>query len=468
MIWNLIYRVVTVVIVFRTNNLNSEEENVTSRRIHLGTTHIEAERPADRKSLGASLIGQLLEWFEWSSYAVFAPFIAAAFFDKSDPTSALLATFGVFAIGFLVRPLGGIIFGRIADKIGRKNVLMTTIIIMALSAVVIGLMPTYEQIGIWASIILLFIRVLQGFAHGGESATANSYIPEIAPRQKRGQWGSMVYMSIFGGSVLAYTLGGIISLALNDDQIAAWGWRVPFWLGAVAAFVALYLRRHMKESDHFEELQNGGNAGYDNLAETRPGTPKRSNWMNILLVIGMVSGVTSSHYTWTSYVSTYAITHEGMSTQGAYWTSVFAQLCGLIALPLWGALSDRIGRKPVMYTFAIAMALLQLPLMGFIDARPFTMLISATLAVVVVAAGGALLAPIMAEVFPTSQRTSSIGFAYSLSVAVFGGTAPYIFQWFTAHNLTHISGIYVVVLCVLTLISMIILPETKGVDLREV
>ena len=431
----------------------------------MGSTHIEADRPADKKSLFASVIGQLLEWFEWSSYAVFAPFIAPAFFDKTDPTSALLATFGVFAIGFLVRPLGGIIFGHIADRHGRKNVLMTTILIMAGASVVIGIMPTYEQIGVWASVLLLVVRVLQGFAHGGESATANSYIPEIAPRQHRGKWGSMVYMAIFGGSVIAYTLGGIISLALTDEQIASWGWRIPFWLGAAAALAALYLRRHMQESEHFEELKNDAPAA-DAKPAGRPANT-RSQTVNILLVIGMVSGVTSAHYAWTSYVSTYAISHQGMSTQGAYWVTVVAQTAGLIALPLWGALSDRIGRKPVMYTFAVLMALLQIPLMGLIDDRPWTLLVASTLAIITVAAGGALLSPVMAEVFPTAQRTRSIGLAYSLSVAVFGGTAPYIFQWFTAHHLAWASGMYVMVLCVLTIVSMKILPETKGIDLRE-
>lgn len=242
--------------------------------------------------------------------AVYRP---GAFFNKSDPTSALLATFGVFAIGFLVRPLGGIVLGHVADKYGRKNVLMTTILIMACASVVIGVMPTYEHIGIWASIILLIVRVLQGFAHGGESATANSYIPEIAPPSQRGKWGSMVYMAIFGGSVAAYILGGVISLVLSDDQIAAWGWRIPFWLGAAAALVALYLRRHMKESEHFEELQEGQtDAAAATAADAHaPGRPEnhRPQWVSIMLVVGMVSGVTSSHYAWTSYVSTYAISH---------------------------------------------------------------------------------------------------------------------------------------------------------------
>lgn len=428
------------------------------------------EYPADRKSLGASLIGQILEWFEWSSYAVFAPFIAAAMFHKADQTSALLATFGVFAVGFLVRPLGGIIFGHIADRKGRKSVLMTTIIMMAVASVAIGLLPSYDTVGIWASIGLLIIRVAQGFAHGGESAAANSYIPEIAPPSKRGKWGSLVYVSIFGGSVIAYVIGGCISLVLSDDQIAAWGWRIPFWLSALAAVFALYMRRHMKESDHFTELDEAvANEDDDRRAHEAvdQSVNKRSVVANILLVIGMVSGVTASHYTWTSYVSTYAISQQGMSTQGAYWVTVVAQFVGLIALPLWGSLSDKIGRKPVMYTFAILLAIVQLPLMGLIDDRPWTLLVASTLAIIVVAAGGALLSPIMSEVFPTDQRTRAIGLAYSISVAVFGGTAPYIFQWFVAHDMSWASGAYVVAMAILTLISMYILPETKGIDLRH-
>ena len=427
----------------------------------------------DVKSLGASLTGQILEWYEWSSYAVFAPFIATAMFNKGDSTSALLATFGVFAVGFLVRPLGGIIFGRVADKRGRKTVLMITIIMMAVASALIGFMPTYEQIGIWASVGLLIIRVLQGFAHGGESAAANSYIPEIAPNAHRGKWGSMVYVSIFGGSVIAYVLGGLISIVLNDDQIGSWGWRIPFFLCALSACIALYLRRHMKESDHFKEIDSS-EPSVESPAHPPRTTPPTSSsnsrpaWVNILLVVGMVSGVTAAHYTWTSYVSTYAISHEGMSTQGAYWTTVVAQTAGLIALPLWGGLSDKIGRKPVIYICAVSMGVLQIPLMALIDSRPWTLLIASTVGVVIVAAGGALLSSIMSEVFPTAQRTHSIGLAYSLSVAIFGGTAPYIYQWFVAHDLAWASGFYVVALCILTLISMYILPETKGVDLRDV
>lgn len=426
----------------------------------------------DRKNLFASTIGQLLEWYEWSSYAVFAPFIAAAMFNQMDPASALLSTLAVFAVGFLMRPLGGIVFGAIADRKGRKNVLITTMIMMAVASVCIGLLPSYEAMGIWASVGLLVIRMIQGFAHGGESAAANSYIPEIAPRKKRGQWGSLVYVSIFGGSVIAYVIGGVISISLAESQVAEWGWRIPFLLGAFAALFALYLRRGMEESEVFDEEEQGRTPAAP--SPPSPASPvagerkARPRWVSILLIIGMVSGVTAAHYTWSSYISTYAITQQGMDFQAAYWVTVVAQTIGLIALPLWGALSDRIGRKPVIYFFAIAMAVLQIPLMAMITAEPWTLFVASTIGLLVVAASGSLLSSIMSEVFPTAQRTQSIGLAYSISVAVFGGSAPYINQLAIDIDMSWLAGGYVVFLCILTLLAMRLLPETKGVDLKEV
>ena len=301
--------------------------------------------------------------------------------------------------------------------------------------------------------------------------------PNIAPRQKRGQWGSLVFVAIFGGSVIAYVLGGIISLVLAESQVAEWGWRIPFILGAFGAVFALYLRRGMHESEIFDEKNDeaavkpvaistpveGGVAG-QGVGARNP----RPRWVSILLIIGMVSGVTAAHYTWSSYVSTYAITQQGMSIQGAYWVTVVAQVIGLVALPLWGRLSDRVGRKPVIYFFAIAMGVLQIPLMAMITDEPWTLLVASTIALVIVAASGSLLSSIMSEVFPTSQRTQSIGLAYSVSVAGFGGTAPYVYQLFVSIDLAWLSGALVVVLCLLTLVAMKLLPETKGVDLRAV
>src|SRR5690606_1492093 len=248
-----------------------------------------------KKSLLASSVGNILEWYEWSAYAVFAPFIAAAMFNSDNPVSALLSTLAVFAVGFLMRPLGGIVFGRIADKRGRKFVLITTMLMMAGGSLVIGLMPTYSSIGVWASVLLLLARVVQGFAHGGESATAYSYVSEIAPPHRRGMWGSVAFVAIFGGSVLAYTIGGAVTSTLSESAVGEWGWRVPFLLGFFLALFALYLRRSMEESEVFDQQ------------ETRvdePRIPRKVVVRAILLMIGMTSGVTAAHYTWTSYVST--------------------------------------------------------------------------------------------------------------------------------------------------------------------
>lgn len=414
-----------------------------------------------RRSMLASTVGNVLEWYEWSAYAVFAPFIAKAMFNSADTVSALLSTLAVFAVGFLMRPLGGIVFGRIADAKGRKFVLITTMLMMAGGSLLIGLMPTYGQIGVAASLLLLLARVAQGFAHGGESATANTYIAEIAPGDKRAQWGSIVFVAIFGGSVLAFTIGGGVTNILSDSAVADWGWRVPFLFGAVLALAALYMRRGMAESDVFDGEQE------KQAVNTVPPLNRKKMVRTILAMIGMTAGITAAHYTWTSYASTYAITRQGMDAEGAYWVTVFAQLIALASLPFWGILSDKIGRRPVLIGFAGAMIIAQIPLMSLINAEPWTLFVASSLALLIIAAAGALLASVLSEAFPTRVRTQGIGFAYSLSVAVFGGTAPYLNALFNSWESGWLSNIYIMILCGLTGLVVYRMRETKGIDLKD-
>ena len=453
-------------------------------------------RRRQRKSFFASIVGQLLEWYEWSAYAVFAPYIAAALFNPDDTVSGLLATFGVFAIGFLFRPLGGIVFGRIADRRGRRFVLVTTMLLMAGASVAIGLLPTFASIGLAASLLLLLARIVQGFAHGGESATANTYIAEISPARSRGLWGSAVFMTIFGGAFLAFVLGGVITGVLTEPEVQSWGWRIPFLLGAVLAVVALWLRVGMVESDVFtaedEETDEDGAAGEavgaGGVAAGAAGAARRdpgedglgadsfsaatlkplSAGLSIVLIFFLVSGVAASNYTWTSYVSTYAQTQEGMDPNGAYWSLVAALVVGLASLPFWGWVSDRVGRKPVLYVFSLGIIVTIFPLMGFIDERPWTLFVSTSIALFLLSAGAGLLASVMAETFPTSSRTAKIGFAYSLATAVFGGTTPYVNQLAVAWDIPWASNLFIAFAAVLALWAAWRLPERKGIDLTIV
>ena len=448
-------------------------------------------RRRQRKSFFASIVGQLLEWYEWSAYAVFAPYIAAALFNPDDTVSGLLATFGVFAIGFLFRPLGGIVFGRIADRRGRRFVLVTTMLLMAGASVAIGLLPTFASIGLAASLLLLLARIVQGFAHGGESATANTYIAEISPARSRGLWGSAVFMTIFGGAFLAFVVGGIITGSLAEPQVQSWGWRIPFLLGAVLAVVALWLRVGMVESEVFEaeedaEAPAGSSDAADSPVATarterdpaQDGLPAESfsaralaplpPALSLVLVFFLVSGVAASNYTWTSYVSTYAQTQEGMDPNGAYWSLVAALVVGLASLPFWGWVSDRVGRKPVLYVFSIGIIVTVFPLMGFIDHRPWTLFVSTSIALFLLSAGAGLLACVMAETFPTSSRTAMIGFAYSMATAVFGGTTPYVNQLAVSQGVPWASNLFIAFAAALALWAAWRLPERKGIDLTIV
>lgn len=426
-----------------------------------------------RRSLVASTVGQLFEWYEWTAYAVFAPFIAAMMFNNSNPVSALLATLAVFAVGFLMRPLGGVVFGRIADVKGRKFVLIVTMLMMATGSLVMGLLPSYETIGVFASVLLLVCRMVQGFAHGGESATANSYVAEIAPPHRRGMWGSLVFVAIMGGTVTAYAIGGGITALLSESAVGEWGWRIPFLLGGVFALFVLYLRSGMEESDVFGEADQ-----MDDAAETAApdasaervtrGYTRGQLFKAIALVVMMVSGITVAHYTWSSYSSTYAITQEGMEANTAFWAITASQFLALLTLPLWGLLSDHIGRRPVVIIFAVGTMITTVPLQAMISDQFWTLFVASLIAMTFVAAAGSILSSMMSEAFPTKVRTAGIGFAYSLSVAVFGGSAPYLNALFIGRGLDWLVNVYIIVLCACTIAATLLMRETRGIDLHTV
>ena len=452
---------------------------------HAATAHpATGDRPTKAskgalKSLAASTTGQLFEWYEWTAYAVFAPFIAAAMFNNDNPVSALLATFAVFAVGFLMRPLGGIVFGRIADVKGRKHVLIVTMLMMAGASLLIGLLPTYGAVGIFASILLLLCRMIQGFAHGGESATAYSYVAEIAPPHRRGMWGSLVFVAIMGGTVIAYGIGGGITAMLSETAVGEWGWRIPFLLGAVFALYVLYLRSGMEESEVFDtaeavekqaaeqkaaEKQSSAEVPTEVVTTFSRGRMARA----IALVVTMVSGITVAHYTWSSYASTFAITQRDMDSGAAFWMIFGSQLIALCTLPLWGLLSDHIGRRPVIFIFAVGTIVTTPFLMGMIDSRPWTLFVASLIAMTLVAAAGSILSSFMSEAFPTKMRSAGIGLAYSLSVAVFGGSAPYLNAQFIEWDLYWLISGYIIALCVCTIIATAVMKETRGNDLHRV
>jgi MHS family alpha-ketoglutarate permease-like MFS transporter len=411
-----------------------------------------------RRSLLSSTVGNVLEWYEWTAYSVMSPFIAAAMFDQNDPASAILSVFAVFAVGFLMRPIGGIFFGWLGDRIGRKAVLLTTMLMMAAACFLIGLMPTFAMVGVWASVFLLVLRCVQGFAHGGESTASITYIAEIAPNHRRGQWGSVTGVSIIGGSVLAFLVGALLNSVLGDEAMGEYGWRIPFFVAGVMALVVLWMRRKMSESDVFENATQ---------AVEHPKVPRRRVIAMTVRIIALISGVTCFNYVWMTYMTTYAINEQGMGSSAAYWATVVGQLACVVVSPFLGRLSDRIGRKPMYILFAVLAIAVTVPFSLLVNDQPWTLTLTVGLALSIWALANSPLAAVQAESLPTYVRGRGIGFAYSLAVAVFGGTAPYLNQLFVSLEQPWLFNAYVMGLCGVTLIASFFFRETKGADLNK-
>ena len=371
-------------------------------------------------SIVAASSGNLVEWFDFYVYAFTSLYFAAAFFPKSDPTAQLLATAGVFGAGFLMRPIGGWLFGRIADRKGRKVSMVLSVSMMCGGSQLIARLPTYAAIGAWAPILLLAARLFQGLSVGGEYGTTATYMSEIALRGQRGFFSSFQYVTLIGGQLLAVLVVVALQAVLSHEELVAWGWRIPFVIGAATAVVALYLRRSLAESTS-AEVRSKKDAG------TMAGL-FRHHRAAFLTVLGYTAGGSLIFYTFTTYMQKYLVNSAGMSIKTASAVMTFALLAYMCMQPLFGALSDRIGRRNNMLLFGALGTIGVVPIMFALHSvtNPYIAFVLIALALAIVSFYTSISGIVKAEMFPPEVRALGVGLAYAISNALFGGSAEYV------------------------------------------
>ncbi|THJ30665.1 MFS transporter [Lampropedia aestuarii] len=409
------------------------------------------------KSLRAAAIGNALEWFDWTLYGIFSVYLARNLFDKADPRSALLSTLAVFAVGFIARPVGGFVFGKLGDRYGRKAVLVTTMILLAICSAGIGLIPSYSSIGIGASILLVILRLLQGLAHGGETGVSYTYVAEIAPKEKRGLWSSTVFISVTLGVMAATATAATLTSMLGKEAMDDYGWRIGFYIGGILGIYALFLRRSAQESQVFEHKK---------AAPAKPLT-KREILIIARNIIMLSAASNVTYYTWVTFAPSTAIA-KGMDASGAYWASLAAQVLCLIWLPVCGWMADKFGRKPIVFAWGLAVIVLSYPISAMVTQEPMTLFFAQVLGLGAWALIASIYPAIVSEQVPTQARAQGVGFVSSLSVAIFGGTAPYINTYLAGSGYEFLYIGYLMCLGLMAIIASIIIKETARIDLADI
>lgn len=370
-------------------------------------------------------IGNLVEWYDWYAYAAFTTYFAKSFFPTTDTTAAFLGTAAVFAVGFLMRPLGGWMLGRFADRFGRRSALVLSVTLMAGGSLLIAVTPSYSTIGLAAPILLLVARLIQGLSVGGEYSTSATYLSEVATPGKRGFYSSFQYVTLYGGQLLALGLQLILQGLLTEQQLTAWGWRIAFGVGTVAALSVMWLRRGMDESESYTKEKSAETAGDRGTLRALAKYPKE-----IALVVGLTLGGTVAFYTFATYSQKFLENTAHIPRRTVTIILFSAILLAAILQPLAGKLSDRIGRRPLLLFFGIAGTLLTVPIMTIMGStrNPVGAFFLVLAGLVVVAGYTSINAIVKAELFPTKIRAIGVGLPYALTVAIFGGTAELIAQ----------------------------------------
>ncbi|WGW13890.1 MFS transporter [Saxibacter everestensis] len=417
----------------------------------------EAQRRSGRQIVAAS-VGNVVEWYDWYTYSFLAVFFSAQIFHTDDKVASLLSSFAVFAVGFFMRPVGGLVLGSLADKLGRKNILTLTILLMGASSLLIAIVPTYAQVGVLSPILLVLARLIGGFSVGGEFAANSTFLVESAPPGRRGLFASFQYVSTTIGQLIASGFAAILAVSLSSADLTSWGWRLPFVLGAVLSLVGLVIRRTASETTAVPEKKQDR----PKLFEAIIHHPKAS-----LLICGVTIAGTIAYYTWTTYLPTYAQQNGGVDPAKALLVSTIALIFFALIQPVFGILSDRVGRKPLLLAFSGIFALGIVPALAYVRSGPsFAGLLLLTLAGMVVVTGYTSIGvAVNAELFPARVRAAGIGFPYSLTVAAFGGTAPFMGTLFKDVGRPELFGWYAAALAVVSFIVYLRMAETARKEL---
>jgi MFS transporter, MHS family, alpha-ketoglutarate permease len=371
-------------------------------------------------------IGNLVEWYDFYAYAAFALYFASAFFPGGDPVVQQLNAAILFAIGFIVRPIGGWLFGHLADHYGRRNSLMLSVLLMCFGSLMIAVTPTYASIGIGAPIVLGLARMIQGLSLGGEYGTSATYLTEVADERNRGFYSSFQYVTLIGGQLCAILVLLLLQqVFLTSAQLKAWGWRIPFVIGAMLAIVALLMRRNLHETDDFIAAKKVARKSSSIAALAK--YPRE-----VLVVVGLTMGGTTAFYTYTTYMQKFLKLSVGLNDIQTTIVTATSLIFALILQPIYGALSDRIGRKPLLIWFGVMGTLCTIPLLRSLEATRSAsvawLLIAA--AWLIVAGYTSINAVVKAELFPTKVRATGVGVPYAVTVSIFGGTAESLALWF--------------------------------------